>query len=356
MSHFVVFVIGDDVEKQLAPYDESIEVEPYFSPEDMDLDSFNVRTAVEVLGKKPEEVTSQDAIDAMKKKYPDVDDYVIEDGKFGRMTTYNPKSKWDWYQVGGRWQGLFVAKPGVRLTDENIGEQSWAAPEPDDSDELLPRRCDRLRADQIDWDAMWLQYRTEARSKFKVWRSVFEEHGKPFGWSELAELIGKSLPEIDEKYQGMLRDFESRARAGVFDPPPEEVANVKAKHGVSHAFDRPDFVTLFDNGGPLTVELLRPIYHGQPAIFAYNRMKNGFSFTGPVEAFGFDEDEYVKNARNWVVPYAFVINGEWVAKGKMGWFGMSNDKVGREDWNSKFWDMIESLPPETMITVVDCHI
>lgn len=33
MSHFAVMVIGDNVEEQLAPYDENIEVEPYFSRE-----------------------------------------------------------------------------------------------------------------------------------------------------------------------------------------------------------------------------------------------------------------------------------------------------------------------------------
>jgi len=47
---------------------------------------------------------------------------------------------------------------------------------------------------------------------------------------------------------------------------------------------------------------------------------------------------------------------DWVGKGDMGWFGVSRDKVADQDWNNKFWDMIESLPPDTMITVVDCHI
>ena len=32
MSHFTVLVIGDDVEGQLAPYDEEIQVDPYETP------------------------------------------------------------------------------------------------------------------------------------------------------------------------------------------------------------------------------------------------------------------------------------------------------------------------------------
>ena len=57
MSHYLVGVVVNDileVDDILAPYDENMEVEPY-----VDTD--------------------------------------------GEKTTYNPKSKWDWYSIGGRW-------------------------------------------------------------------------------------------------------------------------------------------------------------------------------------------------------------------------------------------------------------
>lgn len=68
MSHFVIIVTGplDALETALAPYDENERV--------------------------PE--------------YKDSD---------GDTTTYNPKSKWDWYQVGGRWGGYFLLKNGQRV-------------------------------------------------------------------------------------------------------------------------------------------------------------------------------------------------------------------------------------------------
>ena len=34
-----------------------------------------------------------------------------------RETTYNPKSKWDWYQVGGRWTGM-IDPPGYSPMDD----------------------------------------------------------------------------------------------------------------------------------------------------------------------------------------------------------------------------------------------
>ena len=43
-------------------------------------------------------------------------------GKF--MATYNPKSKWDWWQVGGRWQGDFD-KDYDPIQDERNWEECW---------------------------------------------------------------------------------------------------------------------------------------------------------------------------------------------------------------------------------------
>src|SRR5439155_2088993 len=39
-----------------------------------------------------------------KKPNPDCEDCK---GSGVRQTTYNPKSKWDWWVVGGRWDGYF---------------------------------------------------------------------------------------------------------------------------------------------------------------------------------------------------------------------------------------------------------
>lgn len=70
MSHYVVGVIADcydDVEYMLEPYDESLEVE--------------------------------DSEDGYK---------------------YNPDAKWDWYTVGGRWEGSLKTKDGANVDWEEI--------------------------------------------------------------------------------------------------------------------------------------------------------------------------------------------------------------------------------------------
>ena len=52
--------------------------------------------------------------------------------------------------------------------------------------------------------------------------------------------------------------------------------------------------------------------------------------------------------------YALLKDGEWYAKGEMGWFGMSSDE--KENWSEELDKLIKSLPEDTLLTIVDCHI
>ena len=35
---------------------------------------------------------------------------------------------------------------------------------------------------------------------------------------------------------------------------------------------------------------------------------------------------------------------------------MSSDEMTEDEWNKQFWEMINSLDPETELTLIDCHI
>lgn len=94
MSHFTALVVVLDVgskeqaeravEKLLAPYSEELEVAPY----------------------------------------------INEDGE---KTTYNLLAKWDWYQIGGRWDGLYGQDNLLRLADLPEKEPPFALVLPDGS-------------------------------------------------------------------------------------------------------------------------------------------------------------------------------------------------------------------------------
>jgi hypothetical protein len=101
MTHFVGIVVADnddELAKVLAPYDEGLEVESYFYA----LNEDALARMAQFYKKDP------DDLEALKGLMADWtgNDGLIQDGKVGYMTSYNPDSKWDWYKVGGRWDGI----------------------------------------------------------------------------------------------------------------------------------------------------------------------------------------------------------------------------------------------------------
>ncbi len=55
-------------------------------------------------------------------------------------------------------------------------------------------------------------------------------------------------------------------------------------------------------------------------------------------------------------PFAIVLpSGEWVEKGKMGWFGMSADKVTAGEWQTVVTTIFDQYP-DHLIVAVDAHI
>lgn len=106
MSHYVALVIGDDPESQLAPYDENIEVAPYYTgtvSEDEKqrmLDYYN--------NERGYKFSSFEECYEYKGRDWNGNRYKFVDGEWKEFSTYNPNSKWDWYQLGGRWSGGFI--------------------------------------------------------------------------------------------------------------------------------------------------------------------------------------------------------------------------------------------------------
>ena len=119
--HFTVCVITEnkeDVDEALEPFDENMEVEPYVDVplEDVkdtlamydidssfgyDLDSETKETLYEVSKKLFEVKSAKEIIE-----YNNKVNYFDELNEYGEHeTTYNPDSQWDWYTIGGRWDG-----------------------------------------------------------------------------------------------------------------------------------------------------------------------------------------------------------------------------------------------------------
>jgi hypothetical protein len=56
------------------------------------------------------------------------------------------------------------------------------------------------------------------------------------------------------------------------------------------------------------------------------------------------------------MPYCIFIDGKHFSKGKMGWFGVSDDNYDECDWNRKAIEYLNDLPKNSECYLVDFHI
>lgn len=104
------------------------------------------------------------------------------------------------------------------------------------------------------------------------------------------------------------------------------------------------------------IDAARNMYNSQTLMRAVSDALNEGPFAD-TDIYLLSRDEFVSAAENKAIStYAVVKNGEWIAKGSMGWFGCSTDEQKQEDWNKYINNLLDSLPGDTLITVVDCHI
>lgn len=152
MSHFCVYVFHDkntSIDTLLAPYDENLVVEPYVeytkeeaiakvrkeiedykngpyaeyikNPEEYEKKYKCTKKYIEFLKNEfPKKInwTDDQCYDDMKEYYDS--DMIDKDGNL--LSKYNPKSKWDWYEVGGRWCGGIPMKTNIKLEIKSCNE------------------------------------------------------------------------------------------------------------------------------------------------------------------------------------------------------------------------------------------
>jgi len=332
MSHFTVMVIGDDAEKQLAPYHEyectgnddeyvidvdcTDEVREWLdkpiwvgiSKESGESDYWpNEKSGIEHL-KDPEPMSRQLWFESINKDIEEeIDDWFgykkDEDGKYFRHT--NPNAKWDWYQVGGRWSGFFKVK---NPEEGEMGDRSWM-----DHGKKIPHdRADITTKGNVDIVGMQASARINATEQF----------------DNLEAAIGQTEPV---SWTATLKKFE--------------------------------------NDGKTAVQEARDYYHATPfqlAIKKYEKEHNVHigSFRSNVY------DDYYLHlplnvarvrfvetaAMNVITPYAIVKDGQWYERGEMGWWGMASNEKEKDVWTEEFYKMFSELPDDTVLTMVDCHI
>ena len=157
MSHYAVAVFlapdGKDLEELLAPFDENLHVPHYISKADIiararkEIEDYKNGTYAEYLkdpasyvakyGNKPDHIKYITKEFPMKLNWTDEDCYldgiryyeeedIKPDGSV--FSDYNPNSKWDWYEIGGRFSDVVPIKDGgysneASMRDVNINHR-----------------------------------------------------------------------------------------------------------------------------------------------------------------------------------------------------------------------------------------
>ncbi|PPL04918.1 hypothetical protein [Parapedobacter indicus] len=334
MSHFTVMVIGNDPEKQLAPYQENnmgdcpkeylkfndIEAEHretystdettvFVSPEGETLSKYQDRFRVSdglLNGSNyvcPEGWTEKEIL--VSELYPTFEQYMSEycgyapseDGRFGYWE--NPNAKWDWYQLGGRWTGHLKLKQGAVGTNGEPGLFRRQA---------KPGYTDQAKLEDIDLKGMRDEARADAIGRY----------------DRLAELFGGEIPRMDFMWETLLADKG------------------------------------------LTIEQKHDTYHNQSAMQQLKVLRESskddrelrdFLFFLKLEDYQLTREEYASKAANEAIStFAIIKDGNWHQRGEMGWWGIVSNEMDASDWNTEFNKLLDSLPGDTLISVYDCHI
>ena len=97
----------------------------------------------------------------------------------------------------------------------------------------------------------------------------------------------------------------------------------------------------------------RSIYYAQPSV---KKLCNAKTFIANMDSFLVGRDAYIADAaKHATAPFAFIKDGQWFERGRMGFWAVvfdDNPEKHYEDWIKVF----ESLPDDTMMTCIDCHI
>lgn len=159
-----------------------------------------------------------------------------------------------------------------------------------------PGYADQARKGDVDWDQMRLDEGIKARARWKLVREI------------TGGQVWDSWDDICGRYENDIK----RAREEYWDQP--AIVLLKAADKKVLGWDINDDLTL-------------------------------------------DEEKYVEKAEKAAVcTFAYLKDGNWVERGQMGMWATVLDDQSDAQWNTHFNQMLDNLPDDVLITIVDCHI
>jgi|GEM_PF-4254326 len=420
MSHFTVIVFGEeDIDKALHPFweldldeeelkkDERCEFVSYDEEikKDIETKTFTYVKMPDGTLKSPYDEEFKVNIGGVRYKVPenlekveistkefiemkyngDVEEYIQENygyqknpdtGEWGLWE--NPKAKWDWYQIGGRWRGYFPLK----LKASNmIGDGLIVESLEKEVLEELKRETGYSvgeinnlfflhRENKKKFESIVKNFPVDIQyTMFNAFHSLYVEGSiGEKTWFDRDIIQWETLGYTDRTFKGNIDvDFEK----GVYEKMAVDIwKDFKpfiTKYSHTQFLPWNEVLKKFDiNNDSKRIDEARDFYHKQPLVVALSNNKaiqKKYIWdlsTVLEEIFSYcnvNRKAFIELYRNRaLVPFAFILNGEWYEKGEMGWWAIVHNEKSENEWNKFFWKKWNEIPDDTLITLVDCHI
>lgn len=219
---------------------------------------------------------------------------------FECMKRTNPNKKWDWWKLGGRWSGIIKVKNSEEIKNP-LGREFYEigfnfAQKCDIDFEAMRQKNVDVRKKQIELELLVLETKgIDRESALSVWREA-----------------SKIMPEVKKEFQ---------------------------KSSVKYLYD---FINLLPDG--------HPVKTAQEA-YVLNSFCGRFSLCMPMEESS--PYEWAEKAEPFLT-FAILVNGEWHQGGNPMGFGYVQNPI--DNWQSQFKMLLDDVPDDHWLSIVDCHI
>ena len=351
MSHFTILLIGDNINEQLEKYAEDIQVPAYSRGEvtkDEMKEMINHYNEDKPLTIGTSDLSLEEEFELIYNEHGedwDGGECKKIDGVWVKYSTYNPDSKWDWYEIGGRWSGFFKKKSNL---DKHLAEIGFSRNEFDSLINLKATNLAKFHA---------------TIAKYKGYEDRIKTLVSLYNASEQANNERTdSAPKGEIDFEGMR--VEGRAEAIKSYEMAEKIFG-GAIPKLSVTYEQAQEMSK-NKKGVVDYEKARDLYWAQSAMQDVQNARSrtdlsdaerSFVIWSDISDYQCTKEEYAQKGYDKAVStYAVVKDGVWYQKGEMGWFGMSNDTSTQEEWNAELNKLIDSVDDETMFTLIDAHI
>lgn len=238
--------------------------------------------------------------------------YVLVDDK-GEVVKVidrtNPNKKWDWWSLGGRYQGRLLVKENAIAVSGRPGLMGASSGR---------GGVDACYKRDLDLNTM---KQTAVKERLSSWRSV-----KTAAMEAGLTLSDEELDDLRRKFYRQRKAEQDAWKAAWKVRKPDD------------KFDRREMYRTFM--GPELIKL--------ESVFVDVMWDRSTDYDGPI-------GDWIDAAPPFSA-FAVLKDGHWFEKGHMGRWGVVHDEKEGDVWEREVSKMVDDLPDDTWIAIVGCHI